>query len=161
MIVGTMTEETMTGENMRGMTMTGATMTEETEENLTEEKAITEGKVITAGEIMILGNMIEGILVEEIMKGGTVIMIEGILIMGMGHQDKAEGATVKYILLEKTCIEPLILDILIHTTVDVVHHHRTMKETILHMIIHHRHTLHISMVIHHMLILNPWTCINI
>lgn len=155
MIVGTMIEETMTGENMRSVTMTGMIMTEETEENLTE------GKVITAGEIMILGNMIEGILVEEIMKGGTAIMIEGILIMGMGHQDKAEGVTMKDVLLGKTCIERLILDMLIHTTVDVVRHHRTMKETALHMIIHHRHTLHISMVIHHTLILNPWTCINI
>lgn len=155
MIVGTMIEETMTGENMRSVTMTGMIMTEETEENLTE------GKVITAGEIMILGNMIEGILVEEIMKGGTAIMIEGILIMGMGHQDKAEGVTMKDVLLGKTCIERLILDMLIHTTVDVVRHHRTMKETPLHMIIHHRHTLHISMVIHHTLILNPWTCINI
>lgn len=157
MIEGTMIEETMTGEVMRGTTMTGMTMTEETEENLTE------GKVITAGEIMILGNMIEGILVEEIMNlGGTAIMTEGILIMGMGHQDKAEEVTMKDVLLEKTCIKPMILDMFIHTTVDAVLHHLTMKETALHMIIRHRHhTLHISMGIHHMLILNPWTCINI
>ena len=161
MIIGTMIEETTRGENMRDVTMTGMTMTEETEENLTEGKVITEGKAITAGEIMILGNMIEGISVEEIMKGGTVIMIEGILIMGMGHQDKAEGVTMKDILLEKTCIEPLILDMLMRTTVDVVHHRQTMKETTLHMIIHRHHMLHISMVIHHTLILNPWICINI
>lgn len=154
MIEGTMIEEIMTGETMTGTTMTGGTMTEETEENLTE------GKAITAGEIMILGNMIDGILVEEIMKGGTA-MIEGILITGMGHQDKGEGDTMKDVLQEKTCIKPLILDMLIHITVDVVLHHLTMTQTALHMIIRHHHTLRISTVTHRTPILNPWTCINI
>lgn len=85
MIVGIMIEEITRGENMRDVIMIGMIMIEEIEENLIEGKVIIEGKAIIVGEIMILGNMIEGISVEEIMKGGIVIMIEGIFIMGMGY----------------------------------------------------------------------------
>lgn len=103
--------------NLKEGTLTG-------EVNMAEEIAITVGDHMT-----ILGNMIDGVMMEEIMAAGTVITI-GTLITTMGTLPEWEGMdTMMAVAQEKIYIEVLI------NTVDAVHHRHRTETVLVHMII--------------------------
>lgn len=103
--------------NLKEGTLTG-------EVNMAEEIAITVGDHMT-----ILGNMIDGVMMEEIMAAGTVITI-GTLITTMGTLPEWEGMdTMMAVAQEKIYVEVLI------NTVDAVHHRHRTETVLIHMII--------------------------
>lgn len=91
---------------------------------------MTEETVITVGDHMtILGNMIDGVMMEEIMAAGTVITI-GTLTTTTGTLPEWEGVdTMMAVAQEKIYIEVLI------NTVDAVHHRHRTETVRVHMII--------------------------
>lgn len=102
--------------NLKEGTLTG-------EVNMTEETAITVGDRMT-----ILGNMIDGVMMEEIMAAGTVITI-GTLITTTDTLPEWEGVdTMMAVAQEKIYIEFLI------NTVDAVHHRHRTETVLVHMI---------------------------
>lgn len=129
--------------NLKEGTLTG-------EVNMAEEIAITVGDHMT-----ILGNMIDGVMMEEIMAAGTVITI-GTLIMTMGTLPEWEGMdTMMAVAQEKIYIEVLI------NTVDAVHHRHRTETVLVHMIIllllMRRTSTDILLTLTHI----PWTFISI
>lgn len=117
---------------------------------MTEEIAITVGDLMT-----ILGNMIDGVMMEEIMAAGTVITI-GTLITTMGTLPEWEGVdTMMAVAQEKIYIEVLI------NTVDAVHHRHRTETVPVHMItlllLMHRTSTDTLLTLTHI----PWTFISI
>jgi len=121
------------------------------EEIMTEEGITREEKVTMVDDLMI-GNLTIGVMMEEIIRGEIVMIIETLIIVMAIHLIKEGGVMMMVAVLGKICTEG-------HITVgEVLHHHWTGTAQLLTIIIPRMH--HTSMAIHRTLRLSLWTFIS-